>query len=261
MCSLAMRSPDQVRNVLALAASGMSPQLIARQTGIPRSTVRDWVAGRRPSVPAGSAAACSTCGGPEHRFGELPPEYVYLLGLYLGDGCISAHRRRVYRLRLFFDTRYPSIVDAGEAAVRSVFPANRVNRLARSGGYENSSPRSNVEVSVYSKSLPCLFPQHGPGRKHERRIALEDWQRRLISEHPEQLLRGLIHSDGCRFVNTGRNWRHPRYCFNNRSDDIRAIFCDACDMLGVHWTTAPRTVYVSRVRDVALLDEFIGPKA
>ena len=107
-----------------------------------------------------------------------------------------------------------------------------------------------------------MFPQHGPGRKHERRIALEDWQRRLVAKHPGQLLRGLIHSDGCRFLNTGRNWRHPRYCFSNRSDDIRRIFCDACDLLGVRWTVAPpRTVYVSRVRDVALLDEVIGPKA
>ena len=45
------------------------------------------------------------------------------------------------------------------------------------------------------------------------------------------------------------------------SDDVRAIFCHACDLLGVRWTTAPRTVYVSRKADVALLDEFIGPKS
>jgi hypothetical protein len=114
---------------------------------------------------------------------------------------------------------------------------------------------------VYSRALPCLFSQHGPWRKHERPIVLEDWQRGLVAKHPELLLRGLIHSDGCRFVNTGRNWRHPRYSFSNQSDHIRAIFCDACDLVGVHWTTAPRTVYVSRVRDVARLDEFIGPKA
>ena len=30
---------------------------------------------------------------------------------------------------------------------------------------------------------------------------------------------------------------------------------DACDVLGVRWTTAPRTVYVSRKRDVGRLDE------
>ena len=63
---------------------------------------------------------------------------------------------------------------------------------------------------------------------------LTDWQRHLVDRWAEQLLRGLIHSDGCRFINTGRgNWRWPRYEFSNRSDDIRAIFCYACDELGV----------------------------
>jgi hypothetical protein len=256
-----MRTPEEIRNVVALAATGRSTSAISRETGIPRATVRDWLAGRLPNGGAIDGVSCERCGALEHRFDELPPDYAYLLGLYLGDGCISAHPRGVYRLRIFLDARYQAIIDAGEAAIRSVFPANRVNRLSRSGGFENSVPRSNVELSVYSKALPCLFPQHGPGRKHERRIALEDWQREHVANHPEHLLRGLIHSDGCRFVNTGRNWRHPRYSFNNRSDGIRTIFCDACDALGIHWTVAPRTVYVSRVRDVALLDEFIGPKA
>jgi hypothetical protein len=255
-----MRSPEQVNTVLELAASGRSAVAISRDTGIPRSTVRDWVAGRHPRVGAAPEGTCVRCGAPQHRFGELPPEYVYILGLYLGDGCISAHRRDVYRLRVFFDARYPEILAAGEAAMRRVFPMNRVGGHSRSGGYANSAPRSNVELAVYSKTLPCLFPQHGPGRKHERPIALEEWQRELVANHPEQLLRGLIHSDGCRFVNTGRGWRHPRYSFSNRSDDIRAIFCHACDLVGVRWTTAPRTVYVSRVADVARLDGFIGPK-
>jgi hypothetical protein len=76
------------------------------------------------------------------------------------------------------------------------------------------------------------------------------------------LLRGLIHSDGCRFMNTGRGgWRHPRYAFSNRSAHIRGIFCMACQRLGLHWTRAPYTIYVSRKADVARLDEFVGPKA
>jgi hypothetical protein len=140
-------------------------------------------------------------------------------------------------------------------------PENQVGRLARSGGYANSAQRSSIEVSAYSRSWPCLFPQHGPGRKHERPILLVDWQRKLLEKNPEALLRGLIHSDGCRFINTGRAWRHPRYSFSNLSGGIRQIFCEACDVLGLHWTTSPRTVYVSRMDDVARLDEFIGPKA
>ena len=52
------------------------------------------------------------------------------------------------------------------------------------------------------KHWPCLFPQHGPGRKHERPIVLEDWQRTIVEAHPGPFLRGLFHSDGCR----AKNW-------------------------------------------------------
>ncbi len=205
--------------------------------------------------------SCNKCGGVAHEFRGLPSAYVYLLGLYLGDGCISAHRRDVYRLRIVLDLRYPGIVDECAAAISCVAPRNSVCRQLRRGGFTKRAEFTNVEVSAYSKSWPCLFPQHGSGRKHERRIELAEWQKDLISHHPELLLRGLVHSDGCRFINTGRGWRFPRYSFSNRSDDIRRIFRDACDLLELRWTTAGDTVYVSRKADVGRMDAFIGPKA
>jgi hypothetical protein len=158
------------------------------------------------------------------------------------------------------DGRYPDIIDECAAAMQVVVPNNRVSRQLRTGNFVTSSPHSHVEVHAYSKSWPCFIPQHGLGKKHERRIVLTDWQEGLIDRDPRPLLRGLIHSDGCRFINTGRKWRHPRYVFNNYSEDILRIFCRACDRLDLHWTTAPHTVYVSRVADVAALDAFIGPK-
>jgi hypothetical protein len=187
---------------------------------------------------------------------------VYLLGLYLGDGCISAHRRNVFRLRVFLDLRYPLIVEECAKSMCAVVPKSKVNRLERFSTLAPSDFPSHVEVSSFSKAWPCLFPQHGPGKKHERRIVLTDWQSQLVDRRPEQLVRGLIHSDGCRFQNTGRNnWSWPRYAFSNLSDDIRAIFCNACDLLGVRWTkSGQRNIYVSRKADVAKLDEFIGPK-
>jgi hypothetical protein len=185
---------------------------------------------------------------------------VYLLGLYLGDGCISAHRRGVFRLRVFLDLRYPLIIDECVTAIEGVAPGRRVHRAGRRSNYVESLATTHVEVSAFSKSWPCLLPQHGAGMKHLRRISLADWQEALVRAHPGLLLRGLIHSDGCRFTNTGTNWSCPRYSFSNRSDDIRQNFCDACDLLGLRYTFAPRTVYVSRKADVARLDEFIGPK-
>ena len=256
-----MHRAEQIERVLAFAGDGRTATQVARLTGLPRSTICDWMRGAIPRSADRPAGDCRQCGSRAHEFAALPAEYMYLLGLYLGDGCISAHARGVYRLRLFLDASYPGIVDAGETAIRKLAPRNRVARRLRSGGYANSGPSSNVEVSAYSRSWPCLFPQHGPGLKHERAIVLADWQRDHLEIHAEALLRGLIHSDGCRFVNTGTNWRHPRYSFSNASADIWRIFCDACEVLGLHWTEAPRTVYVSRKRDVARLDEFVGAKA
>jgi hypothetical protein len=229
-------------------------------------TVKDWLTGRVPRHSRGTGSErsrrCDRCGHDEHRLGELTDPYLYLLGLYLGDGCISAGPRGVYRLRITLDLAYPGIVDECEAAMREVAPLNRINRLPRRGHYVDRPEPSLVEVSVYSKSWPCLFPQHGPGKKHERAIHLASWQQELMKRAPQPLLRGLVHSDGCRFLNTGRNgWRCPRYAFTNKSDHIRAIFREACELIGVRCTLAPRVVYVSRKADVARLDEFIGPKA
>ncbi len=138
--------------------------------------------------------------------------------------------------------------------MEAVVPWNKV--------HQQLTPKNYVEVHAYSKAWPCLLPQHGPGKKHEPAITLAGWQQELADLVPHLLLRGLIHSDGCRFMNTGRDgWRAPRYVFTNLSADIKRIFCDACDRLDLHWTIAPpKSVYVSRKADVARLDEFVGPK-
>lgn len=120
-------------------------------------------------------------------------------------------------------------------------------------------------VGAYSRQWPCVLPQHGPGNKHLRPIVLADWQRQICDRFPERLLRGLIHSDGCRSINTirhpKRTYRYPRYQFSNRSDDIRAIFCEYCDRIGVEWRVMNRwTISVARRDSVALLDRMVGPK-
>ena len=263
-----MHGAGTVATVFELRSSGLGARRIASRTGVPVATVRDWLAGRLPAHsrgrPPGGAAAgtCERCGHTAHRWDRLPAAYVYLLGMYLGDGCISEHARNVFRLRIFLDLRYPLIVDECEAAIRALAPQNKVHRLERRSNFVDRPEPSDVAVSAFSKTWPCLLPQHGPGRKHERHIALTGWQEQLVDQRPEQLIRGLIQSDGCRFMNTGRNnWVCPRYAFSQKSDDIRSIFCDACDRLGVRWTKAgDRTIYVSRKADVATLDSFIGPK-
>lgn len=188
-----------------------------------------------------------------------------------GMGASPLIQRGVHRLRIFLDLKYPAIVQACDDAISEVLPANKVNHQNRTSNYTDSDHDCDVEVGAYSKSLPCLFPQHGPGRKHDRRIWLSGWQQELAAKWPEAMLRGLIHSDGCRFTNTrgkADDWSAPRYSFSNLSTDLTSIFCTACDRLGLHWTAAfPKNernaavIYVSRKADVARMDEFIGPKA
>ena len=238
-----MTYPDEtVAKTLALADQGRSATEVGRLLGVPRATVRDWMRGRIPRRVR-----------PREDLENLPPQYMYLLGLYLGDGCLSAHPRDVYKLRISLDACYPCLIEECEDAIRAVMPCSRLNRVDKGTWFE---------VYSYSKSWPRLFPQHGPGKQHERPIELAAWQWELVRKRPDLLLRGLLHSDGCRFINTGRGgWAHPRYSFDNRSDGIRSIFCAACDLLGLRWTASgERTIYVSRKDDVALLDLFVGPK-
>jgi non-ribosomal peptide synthetase component F len=152
------------------------------------------------------------------------------------------------------------IIEECVASIQTVVPQSRVHRAERRSNYIERCDASHVEVSAFSKAWPCLLPQHGPGMKHQRSIVLTDWQQDLLEQHAGLRLRGLIHSDGCRFINTGRNWTCARYSFSNKSDDIRRIFCDACDVLHLRYTLAPSKVYVSRKSDVALLDQLVGPK-
>jgi hypothetical protein len=188
---------------------------------------------------------------------ELPrARYAYLLGLYLGDGWLAAMARGSFCLRIALDQRYPEIVSAAMKAVSAVHPTSVVRAWRRKGCFV---------VSSYWKHWPSVFPQHGPGPKHARPIELTLWQRRITTAEPEALIRGLIHSDGCRFIAAqrvgGKTYRYSRYSFSNKSDDIRAIFCEHLDLLGIGWTRPNASqIAVDRRAEVAKLDAFVGPK-
>jgi hypothetical protein len=64
-----------------------------------------------------------------------------------------------------------------------------------------------------------------------------------------------------RGVPKGHAYEYPRYQFSNRSDDIRRLFTDTCDKLGIEWRQWTRYhVSVARRESVARMDSFIGPK-
>jgi hypothetical protein len=116
-------------------------------------------------------------------------------------------------------------------------------------------------VNSYGRHWLVLFPQHGPGRKHLRDIALLGWQRDLIIAQPLAMLRGLLDSEGCRFDRWVGGKCYPAYTFTNRSEDIIGIFCWVADLLGIHYTRASqKNVSIARRRDVAFLDARIPMK-
>jgi len=191
-----------------------------------------------------------------------PRRYAYLLGIYLGDGHIVTSGPRSHRLCIYCDADYPALIEEIAAAMAQCAPDARICLQRKSEGC--------LVVQASSPVWPLAFPQHGPGRKHERRIALEGWQREITHREPEALLRGLIHSDGSRCINRFRTtlpsgrvgeYEYPRYFFSNLSADIRSIFCEHCELLGVRWTQSNhRNISVSHRRSTAILDRFVGPK-
>jgi hypothetical protein len=248
-------NPIEVDLVRWLASAGLNASELARATGVSRASIRDWLSRpdewprRRTIRGQGLSPCCPRC----HGRPLDPRPYVYLLGLYLGDGYIATHPRGVYRLRICCANSYPDLIRQCAEAMGSV----------RGGGTGpgHAHQVGCVEVYAYWKHWRCLFPQHGPGRKHEREIRLVPWQWRAVLSCPDQLLKGLLHSDGCRVLNRVNGTDYPRYFFTNHSHDIRAIFSTTCDLMDIQWRRSRwNTISVARRRDVALLDRFVGPK-
>lgn len=236
---------------------GISKRAVARELGVSPAAVRHWVTADLEQLRA--ARTRSSCGGesPCWLASSVPQEaYAYLLGQYLGDGCISQMKPGVFRLRITACSAYPSVEGEIRAAMAAVFPTSGVGSVERQGCRE---------IYLYSKHAVCLFPQHGAGPKHKRPIGLSPWQATIVEEHARAFLRGLIHSDGCRVINKvsvrGRPYEYPRYFFSNRSPDIRKLFTDACERLGIEWKqNYTWSISVARRDSVALLDAFVGPK-
>ena len=256
ICSQMARN-DFIR-VKVLAEQGLSDYRISEITGVARSTVLRW---RHRSDPPGRGRTAAAVSSDWH----VPdtPAYCYLLGCYLGDGNVTHKPPNGWTLRIACDRRYAGMMDEIIAAMTATFPGGRPTRRQASRGASDIIGLSHCWVGK-------AFPQHGPGRKHRRLIALDEWQCRLTHAHPGALIRGLIHSDGCRAENrfktklpSGRvaEYHYIRYFFSNLSPDIRQIFTEHCELLGIRVTQSNhRNLSVSHRDSVAILEQLVGPK-
>lgn len=236
--------------VLSLLDAGMSIGAVSTATRVARSTIRSWQA-----RPEATRARCAVCAMAVPWPGAA---YATLLGFYLGDGCISRHGTHI-TLRVACDATLPGIVETVSRAMEAVTPGT-VGRVRAPG---------TVVVHNGWKHWPCLFPQHGPGRKHERPIVLEAWQVEVVEAFAGDFLRGLFHSDGARVRNWAtrtvagqqKRYDYPRWQFVNASEDILGLCTWALDLAEVAWRrSGPRVVSVSRRDAVARLDDLIGLK-
>jgi hypothetical protein len=243
---------------LSLSALGLIDGEVARVCGVSIGAVQKWRTGARrgPRKTTDHTNNCPRCHG--RQLDEMA--YAYLLGLYLGDGCITRGRRDVFALSIACCDDWPGLLQEAKRALSAVMPQCGVFTVQRQG---------MTEAKSTSKHWPCLFPQHGPGKKHDRRIVLAYWQEVIVGKYPGDFARGLIHSDGWRGVNkvkgrleNGDKWyEYPRYQFINKSQDILRLCGEALDLLGVAWRfSKPTTISVARRDAVARLDEFVGPK-
>ncbi|TCC16998.1 transcriptional regulator [Kribbella speibonae] len=253
-----IRPQETVDSALRMSDNGVSDKTNAEIHGVAIKTIRRWRRlYQRRGLPRGTGfrpTPCPRCDGAELD----EAAYALLLGWYLGDGSIAKARRGVFTLQIINDARYERLNQEIAETVKRVKPT--ASPCLRGG-------HGAIRVEARWKHWPCLFPQHGPGRKHLRKIELVDWQREIVAKYPEQLLRGLFHSDGCRFVNwaskpDGKRYYYVRYMFSNESEDIRNILTETLDLLGIKWRQ-PRlnAIAVSRKEAVAVLDTFVGPKS
>jgi hypothetical protein len=229
--------------------------------GVAVKTIRRWRRlYQRRGLPRGQShlsAACPRCEGT-----PLDAEaFAELFGWYLGDGHISLGRRGVYNLHIYNDVRYQDDNAHIQELMRRVKPLSRPHARLLPGC---------VVTTVSWKHWPCLFPQHEPGRKHERALTMADWQREFVEAHPGAFLRGLFHSDGARVHNWAtrvvagerKRYDYPRWQFVNLSPDITRWCCEALDLAGVAWRRSNhKTISVSRRDAVERLDALIGLKS
>lgn len=254
-----IRPDSLVQTGLFFSDLGIPDRENAAICGVAVKTIRRWHRlYQRQGIPRGHVGTpCPRCDG-----APLDSEaYAYLLGLYLGDGHIATTSNGTQRLFIFQDPKYPGLIQEAARAMATVKPSSRRANV--------DDTRACVRISCYWMHWTCLFPQHGPGLKHTRRIALEAWQGEVVEDRAEPFLRGLIHSDGCRFTNwtsktvggQPKRYEYPRYMFTNKSTDILGLCSWALDLLGICWAySRTDTISVARKAAVAAMDEFIGPK-
>lgn len=261
---------DTIQKIHRLRDEGVSKRQVSRQLSIDYGTVRKWW---DKDARVAQSAEATDLKSVKYGFESHPgyqSTYAYVLGLYLGDGYINIQNQKyqVYKLRIAQESRFADLIAEHITALETLFPRNTV-------GTFNHTHAKCCDIYVHSKELNQWFPQHGVGAKHTRPIILETWQQKIIQLFPESFIRGLMQTDGSRYIHRQGRYEYVKYNFTNVSKDVVDLLCAACDNLNIPWTihsrpnTTPNgdkslymkyTVTFNRRDAVTQLESIVGPK-
>lgn len=158
---------------------------------------------------------------------ELQKAYSYTLAVYLCDGhIIEVASKRTHLLRLFNDIKYPNDSLEWKNNLQKILPNNVCNQY-------NPKNRNIFLTTIHSCLLPNLFPQHGKGEKHNRKLVLQDWQKEIITKYPKEFIRGCIQSDGCVYIHKQGMREYKKHAFVNKSEDIVEFFLYTLSLVGI----------------------------
>lgn len=222
-----MRTRLDYERAKILLDAGKNQCEVARQTGIPRGTIKDWA--KRGFCPQGGGVGRHHVDDPAAHINQSEERckaYSYVLGEYLGDGCVRT-LNRTYRLGIYNDKKYEGLNQLIQTSLQTILPQNKTNRISHGKGC--------WEIYVYSNNIPALFPQMGKGKKHERKIELLPWQLEIVDAHPKEFIRGLIYSDGCVYEHKHQQGRYSYRCYHfvNKSKDIVDYLVRSLAMIGI----------------------------
>jgi hypothetical protein len=256
------KSVESYESAMKLYSMGSSIKEISEKLEINRSTISNWVRGATGKSFTEKVKFTSrlidTYDSIEFMQNLNPlisdelrfNVYSYLLGLYLGDGCIYKYPR-TKRFNITLDAKYYELNAYVSKTFELLFgkiPKNIYRKHSKC-----------VDIYYSNCNLGLLFPQDGKGRKHDRMIALSEWQRKIVNF--KFLLIGLFHSDGCFYKRPKYNKNY--YSFVNKSKDIIDLFSECLNLHHIHHGIVEQKngVFTINVyRDADKLKELIGTK-
>jgi hypothetical protein len=162
------RSREEFDHVQRLIAMDMNDCAIARVTGIPRKTVWQW---RHQPPTTRRRSATSTSCTVDHLDAGLPAApYAYLLGLYLGDGCISLAGRKHHREIALLQWQQRIVDQETEEFVLGLIHSDGCRVVANDRGVQSVryhfSNRSEDILGLFTDALDALGIPWRRSNKH-----------------------------------------------------------------------------------------------